>query len=141
MNRHPAPPHAAPRRRTAFTLVELIVVLAILAVLLVVIVPRVTGYVTDARETAAKNNAAAILRAAELYIVEQERDGNDVAAALTNGGELDAYIDNLDDNDQYSLTIHYNSDTAQYDITGSYSSGTITVRIPEMTVRQDNASE
>lgn len=62
-------------RRAAFTLVELIVVLAILAVLLIVIVPRVTGYVSEARETAAQNNASAILRAAELYVVDQEGDG------------------------------------------------------------------
>lgn len=125
------------QKRAAFTLVELIVVLAILAVLLVVVVPRVTGYVGDARQTAAKSNAAAILRAAELYIVEQERDGETIPASLSTGGPLDAYIDNLDDEDSYSLTISVSEDGSQYDITGTYTSGTITVSIPEMTTNTD----
>ena len=109
-------------RRAAFTLVELIVVLAILAVLLIVIVPRVTGYVSEARETAAQNNASAILRAAELYVVDQEGDGKDPAGT-------------------YTLTIVYNDDSSQYDISGSYTSGDITVSIPEMTVAHNDASE
>ena len=131
-------------RRAAFTLVELIVVLAILAVLLIVIVPRVTGYVSEARETAAQNNASAILRAAELYVVDQEGDGRDPAGTYTNGGEgatLDGYIDNLDEKDSYTLTIVYNDDSSQYDISGSYTSGDITVTIPEMSVAHNDASE
>ena len=129
-------------RRAAFTLVELIVVLAILAVLLIVIVPRVTGYVSEARETAAKNNASAILRAAELYVVDQEGDGKDPAGTYTNeGATLDSYIDNLDEKDSYTLTIVYNDDSSQYDISGSYTSGDITVTIPEMTVAHNDASE
>lgn len=132
-------------RRAAFTLVELIVVLAILAVLLIVIVPRVTGYVSEARETAAQNNASAILRAAELYVVDQEGDGKDPAGTYTNGGgegaTLDGYIDNLDEKDNYTLTIVYNDDSSQYDISGSYTSGDITVTIPEMTVAHNDASE
>lgn len=123
-------------RRAAFTLVELIVVLAILAVLLIVIVPRVTGYVSEARETAAQNNASAILRAAELYVVDQEGDGRDPAGTYTNGGgegaTLDGYIDNLDADDSYTITITYNEENSQYDITGSYTSGDITIAIPEM---------
>lgn len=121
--------------RPAFTLVELIVVLAILAVLLVVIVPRVTGYVGNARETAAQNNASAIMHAAELYIVEQDRDGKTIATQLENGGALDPYIENLDPDDHYTLHIAYNDETRNYDITGSYVSGDITVSIPDMTVQ------
>lgn len=132
-------------RRAAFTLVELIVVLAILAVLLIVIVPRVTGYVSEARKTAAQNNASAILRATELYVVDQEGDGKDPAGTYTNGGgegaTLDGYIDNLDEKDSYTLTIVYNDDSSQYDISGSYTSGDITVTIPEMTVAHNDASE
>lgn len=132
-------------RRAAFTLVELIVVLAILAVLLIVIVPRVTDYVSEARETAAQNNASAILRAAELYVVDQEGDGRDPSGTYTNGGgegaTLDGYIDNLDEKDSYTLTIVYNDDSSQYDISGSYTSGDITVTIPEMTVAHNDASE
>ncbi|MEE0435827.1 MAG: type II secretion system protein [Peptococcaceae bacterium] len=124
------------QQRPAFTLVELIVVLAILAVLLVVIVPRVTGYVGNARETAAQNNASAIMHAAELYIVEQDRDGKPVAAELENGGALDAYIENLDADDRYTLHISYNESTRNYDISGSYTSGEITVTIPDMTIER-----
>ena len=132
-------------RRAAFTLVELIVVLAILAVLLIVIVPRVTGYVSEARETTAQNNASAILRAAELYVVDQEGDGRDPSGTYTNGGgegaTLDSYIDNLDASDSYTLTIAHNDESSQYDISGSYTSGDITVTIPEMTVAHNDASE
>lgn len=124
------------QQRPGFTLIELIVVLAILAVLLVVIVPRVSGYVTNARETAAQNNASAILRAAELYIIEQERDGQPPAATLSNGGALDSYIENLNDGDAYQLTLTYNTATSQYDISGSYTTGSYTVSIPDMTVSQ-----
>ena len=127
-------------QRTAFTLVELIVVLAILAVLLVVIVPRVSGYVTNARETAAQNNASAILRAAELYVVEQERDGLTPAATLSSGGDLDSYIENLNDEDSYQLTLTYNVATSQYDISGTYTSGGYTVAIPEMTVSKTEST-
>lgn len=128
------------RQRSAFTLVELIVVLAILAVLLVAIVPRVSGYVSSARETAAQNNASAIMRAAELYIVEQERDGLTPQTTLTNGGDLDPYIENLNDGDTYSLTLTHNATTSQYDITGTYTSGKYTVAIPSMTVTASDDS-
>lgn len=130
------------RQRSAFTLVELIVVLAILAVLLIAIVPRVSGYVSSARETAAQNNASAILRAAELYIVEQERDGLTPQSLLTNGSALDPYIENLNDEDTYTLTLTYNATTSQYDISGTYTSGKYTVSIPSMTVtvNSDSAS-
>lgn len=130
------------RQRSAFTLVELIVVLAILAVLLIAIVPRVSGYISSARETAAQNNASAILRAAELYIVEQERDGLTPQSPLTNGSALDPYIENLNDEDTYTLTLTYNATTSQYDISGTYTSGKYTVSIPSMTVtvNSDSAS-
>ncbi len=128
------------RQRSAFTLVELIVVLAILAVLLVAIVPRVSGYVSSARETAAQNNASAILRAAELYIVEQERDGLTPQSPLTNGSALDPYIENLNDEDTYTLTLTYNTTTSQYDISGTYTSGKYTVSIPSMTVSVNSDS-
>lgn len=123
--------HSAKRR--AFTLIELIVVLAILAVLLVVIVPRVTGYVSQARETAAKNNASAVLRAAELYVVDRERDGANPAGTFTNGSEknLDSYLDNFDEADSYSITID-KAANSKYKITGIYTSGDITIAIPTM---------
>ena len=128
------------RQRSAFTLVELIVVLTILAVLLVAIVPRVSGYVSSARETAAQNNASAILRAAELYIVEQERDGLTPQSPLANGSALDPYIENLNDEDTYTLTLTYNTTTSQYDISGTYTSGKYTVSIPSMTVSVNSDS-
>ena len=40
-----------------------------------------------------------------------------------------------------TLTIVYNDDSSQYDISGSYTSGDITVSIPEMTVAHNDASE
>lgn len=52
--------------RRAFTLIELIVVLAILAVILIVVTPKITGYVSEAKETSLKHNAMAAMHAAEL---------------------------------------------------------------------------
>lgn len=119
------------KQRRAFTLVELIVVLVILAVLLVVIVPRVTSYVSNARETATQNSASAVLHAAELYIVDRERDGLSPDGTFTSGGEktLDSYLDNLDDNDSYTITIATAS-TSEHSITGTYVSGNLSVAIP-----------
>lgn len=121
------------RPRAGFTLVELIVVLAILAVLLVVIMPRLTGYISDARETAAQNNAAAVLDAAELYIVDRERDGLDIAASLDQD-DLSGYLEHLDAEDTVSLSLTYQAASNDYAISGTYSDGTYTVAIPAMTV-------
>lgn len=128
-------------RRAAFTLIELIVVLAIIAVLLVVLVPRFSGYIDSARETAAKSDAAALLQAAELYVADKEVSGLAPASSITQADDtLAPYLKNLSGDAGYSLTISTDS-AGGYAITGTYTKGNITVTIPEMTVtKTDNGA-
>lgn len=129
-------------RRAAFTLIELIVVLAIIAVLLVVLVPRFSGYIDSARETAAKSDAAALLQAAELYVADKEVSGLAPETTITQTDDtLVPYLKNLSNNASYTLTV--SADPAGgYAVTGTYTKGNITVAIPEMTVSKtdNNAS-
>ena len=125
-------------RRAAFTLIELIVVLAIIAVLLVVLVPRFSGYIDSARETAAKSDAAALLQAAELYVADKEVSETTITQT---DDTLAPYLKNLSNNASYTLTV--SADPAGgYAVTGTYTKGNITVAIPEMTVSKtdNNAS-
>lgn len=124
-------------RRMAFTLVELIVVLGILAILMVLVVPRITGYIHDARLTAARSNAAAVMDAAQLYIIDQETDNISLGkvTTLTSGGDLDAYLEGLGE-DHYSITITYDDAAKRYDFKGEYTSNNTVVNIPELTVSE-----
>lgn len=109
----------------AFTLIELIVVLAIIAVILVVVTPKVTGYVADAKETTAKHNAMTALQAAELYIVELDRDGKKVPEKITEK-DLDGYLNNKA-NDTFTIQTTYHADTKKYTLSGTYHAGSITI--------------
>lgn len=126
------------RQHKAFTLVELIVVLAIVAVLLVLVVPKVTGYITDARQTAAKNNGAAVLSAAELCVADSEKNGTKADGTYTKDGDktLASYLSNLDADDTYEVKITYNSSTKDYSISGTYSDGTYTVSLPSLDISE-----
>lgn len=126
--------------RKAFTLIELIVVLAIIAILLVLMVPRVTGYVQDARVTAAQSNAAAVMDAAELYLIDQDRQGKDLAnITLRKGGELDPYISRLSKKDHYEITIHSNNDR-HYQLEGFYQKEDTKILIPSLEIGTTNSS-
>ncbi len=125
-------------RHAAFSLIELIVVLAIMAVLLVVLVPRFTGYIDQARQTAAKSDAAAVLQAAELYVADKEVSGLTPAATVTQADDtLAPYLKNLDANATYSLTISADP-KGGYAVSGTYSKGNYTVSIPDLTVSKSD---
>lgn len=127
-------------RRTAFSLIELIVVLAIIAILLVILVPRFTGYIDNARETAAKSDAAALLQAAELYVADKEVSGLTPVSSITQADStLRPYLKNLDSDVTYTLTISADPQGG-YAIAGTYHKGNIAVSIPEMTLTRSTSS-
>ncbi len=105
--------------RRAFTLIELIVVLAILAVILIVITPKITGYVSEAKETSIKHNAMAAMHAAELYVVDLDRQGQPVPTQVTEK-DLATYLNNPS-KDTFSITIHKKNE--KYEYQGTYRSG------------------
>lgn len=120
------------QQRKAFTLIELLIVLAIIAILLVVITPRLMGYVHEAKVTAAKNNAATVLSAAQLYVTRQESSGKDIPTTLDKT-ILSSYVTNLKAGDTISLTTSYQDSTHSYEIRGTYQTGDIIIDIPDMT--------
>lgn len=61
------------RRRSAFTLIELLLVMVILVVLAAVVVPKFTGRSEQARMTAAKTDIASIDQAIEAFEVDNGR--------------------------------------------------------------------
>ena len=60
-------------RRSAFTLIELLLVMVILVVLAAVVVPKFTGRSEQARMTAAKTDIASIDQAVEAFEVDNGR--------------------------------------------------------------------
>lgn len=60
------------KRKKGFTLVELIVVIAIVGILSVVLIPAITGYVKDAKESADEQEARAIYNIYINYQLEKE---------------------------------------------------------------------
>ena len=65
--------HTRPRRRTAFTLIELLLVLVILGVLAAIVVPKFTNRSQQARETAAKTGLSSISTALSAFEVDHGR--------------------------------------------------------------------
>lgn len=61
--------------RKGFTLVEVIVVLVILAILAALLVPKLTGWIDQAKEKSVAGEAHLVLSAAQAYASEQYASG------------------------------------------------------------------
>ena len=70
------------KNNKGFTLVELVIVIAILAILVGILAPQYTKYVEKSRKSADVNNMDEIIRALEVYYVDQGADSN-LSAATT----------------------------------------------------------
>ena len=89
--------------KSGFSLVELIVVLVIMAILVAALVPSLIGYINQARQSTAKDEASAIVQAAQTIVSSAYADpdstyydesGNSWDVAFTDfTGELSNIID------------------------------------------------
>ena len=60
------------KNKKAFTLTEMIVVIAIIGILAGVLIPTITGYIKRANQSAAYQEAEAVLNVYEVYETEKE---------------------------------------------------------------------
>ena len=60
------------KNKKAFTLTEMIVVIAIIGILAGVLIPTITGYIKRANQSAAYQEAEAVLNVYEVYETELE---------------------------------------------------------------------
>lgn len=85
---------------SGFTLIEFIVVVAIVGVLLLVLFPRFMAFVSDARQSQARQEAMLVGAAIELMKVEGQFDAGDsgledkIRARV--GGELEGWLASID---------------------------------------------
>ena len=85
------------KSKKGFTLVELLVVIAIIGVLMAILIPTVTNFIGDARQTAADSGANNIYNVATAYQSKLIGDNlepitvsADLLSELVDGGYLDA---------------------------------------------------
>jgi general secretion pathway protein G len=82
------------RRRSAFTLIELLLVLVILAILAAIVVPKLTGRSEDAKKTKAKTDVSNIARALEMYDTDNSGlpdDGSGLSSLIKNPNSLQTW--------------------------------------------------
>ena len=99
------------RNKKGFTLVELIVVIAILGVLAGIAVPKVMGYVDNAKTNTDSANVRMLEGAATMWLAENEKPST---SEVWNGGE------GTDDNKnwkQYIETWPQKSEGGNYTVT------------------------
>jgi len=95
------------KNRKGFTLIELIVVLAVLAIIMAIAVPRFLGVQEEAKKNADVSTAAMMAKAAELYVVSENKTTTDgdtsvTVALLTASGK---YMESTAGFDYYTGTV------------------------------------
>ncbi|MFH2202177.1 MAG: prepilin-type N-terminal cleavage/methylation domain-containing protein [Elusimicrobiota bacterium] len=81
---------AEDRKRTGFTLIELMIVVAIIGILAAIAIPKFADLIRKSNEGATKGNLGAIRSSLSIYYGDQEGLYPNTPAALTTGGD---YID------------------------------------------------
>ena len=109
------------KNKKAFTLTEMIVVIAIIGILAGVLIPTITGYIKRANQSAAYQEAEAILNVYEVYETELE-------AGLTTKSFKDYYLE-VSDGDTVKGEMYFEFVDKDGGTTGSYDLGEETVFI------------
>jgi general secretion pathway protein G len=87
------------RRRSAFTLIELLLVMVIIAILAAIVVPKFTGKVEDSRKKAALGDLSSLKTALGMFELDNGRfptTEEGLGALITNPGNLTGWHKVLD---------------------------------------------
>lgn len=109
------------RKRSGFTLIELVMVIAILAILAAVVVPRFRDLAARAKESACKAALGSLRSAIQIFHAEQLVDSNDVYPTLAEVKESAANARDsaiLEDGD-VPVNPYNNLDTVREDADGT----------------------
>ena len=110
--------------KKAFTLVEIILVVTILGILGALVLPTFQGHITQAKETAAKDNLKVIRTQIEIY----KMNHNGVAPGYINGSEAPTALLALQFTATTTLTGAVSTSTIQ---AGAYVNGPYIKKLPE----------
>ena len=90
-------------RRSAFTIIEVIVIVVILGVIAAVIAPRLLGRVAQSKQSVAKSNAASLASSVKLFILDHgnPEPGSSIKILFERPSNVEEakykpYVDNID---------------------------------------------
>ena len=101
------------KNKKAFTLTEMIVVIAIIGILAGVLIPTITGYIKRANQSAAYQEAEAVLNIYETWETEVEaklttKGFGDYYLEISDGEELGANVVYINETDNEFVFVHNN---------------------------------
>lgn len=86
------------RKREAFTLIEMIAVIAIIGILAVAILPKVNGYINEAKKVKVVDQCRKVIMAVESYNLKNDSplgESTIVSSAISNKG-ISKYLDGVE---------------------------------------------
>lgn len=86
------------RKREAFTLIEMIAVIAIIGILAVAILPKVNGYINEAKKVKVVDQCRKVIMAVESYNLKNDSplsESTSVSSAISNKG-ISKYLDGVE---------------------------------------------
>ncbi|WP_026886564.1 type II secretion system protein [Clostridium beijerinckii] len=86
------------RKREAFTLIEMIAVIAIIGILAVAILPKVNGYINEAKKVKVVDQSRKIIMAVESYNLKSDSplSENTIVSSAVNNKGISKYLDGVE---------------------------------------------